>query len=572
MTYSVACTIDRDYAPHFVTMCCSLFENNRDSFFEIYLIFDELAEGDTIKIEKLFEKYEQSIRLIKVDKRQFQGFPISAHATLANYFRISLPDILPQELDNVLYLDCDLIINGSILEIWDYQNDDVALHAWGYPNSERKIALNLDGDYFNSGVMLINLKFWRQNKVGSKVVKYIEENRDLIEFWDQDAFNAVLKNDWQPLGQEYNYTKGEDFKKEGIQPHIIHFVGMHKPWNPHCKHELKWMYYVYYDRTPYAQNTKGLLVKKLNNYSKRIQSKFNHFIRVHGEEKKVSIKNKYSREILMANAGNNWIGERLKNGDSFFVGRIGSTELSCLCYYLKIYEYDIDVYHKMKKNMKVASGFFPTTDYLLNMFTHTYVNSALRLVDMIGVWYNKGENEIVNRFSNAKLCELRGLEPYYHSAPWSKYLKDKKVLVIHPFSESIKKQYKFKDKLFPKGKCLPNFELKTITAIQTIAGNDKGYESWFNALDKMKSQISKIDFDIAIIGAGAYGFHLGGYVKSLGKSAIHLGGATQVLFGIQGKRWENNKEISSFFNEYWTYPTDAEKPAGALMVENGCYW
>ncbi|MDO5614604.1 MAG: hypothetical protein Q4G16_00310 [Cruoricaptor ignavus] len=89
----------------------------------------------------------------------------------------------------------------------------------------------------------------------------------------------------------------------------------------------------------------------------------------------------------------------------------------------------------------------------------------------------------------------------------------------------------------------------------------------------MKEKISKTDFDIAIIGCGAYGFPLASFIKNLGKQAIHLGGVTQLLFGITGKRWEDWEHYTSLRAEngkHWITPTEA--PKGFKNVENGCYW
>ena len=89
----------------------------------------------------------------------------------------------------------------------------------------------------------------------------------------------------------------------------------------------------------------------------------------------------------------------------------------------------------------------------------------------------------------------------------------------------------------------------------------------------MYAEVSRQDFDVAIIGAGAYGMPLANFIKiKLGKTAIHMGGATQLLFGIKGKRWENHDRISKLFNEYWKYPLLSEIPENHKKVEDGCYW
>lgn len=90
---------------------------------------------------------------------------------------------------------------------------------------------------------------------------------------------------------------------------------------------------------------------------------------------------------------------------------------------------------------------------------------------------------------------------------------------------------------------------------------------------KMSEDISKIDFDIALIGCGAYGFSLGAFVKrDLARKAIHIGGATQLPFGIKGGRWDNHPIVKAFYNDYWVCPSASERPRNVAAVENTCYW
>jgi len=93
-------------------------------------------------------------------------------------------------------------------------------------------------------------------------------------------------------------------------------------------------------------------------------------------------------------------------------------------------------------------------------------------------------------------------------------------------------------------------------------------------LESMKQKIENIDFDICIIGCGAYGFPLAAHVKRMGKKAFHLAGVTQLLFGIKGRRWEESEvwPYMNLFNENWVRPSDNEKPNNAQKVEGGCYW
>lgn len=117
--------------------------------------------------------------------------------------------------------------------------------------------------------------------------------------------------------------------------------------------------------------------------------------------------------------------------------------------------------------------------------------------------------------------------------------------------------------------------MQTIKAVQAIAGSSgHGFVNWFEALDWMCGEVKKHDFDIALIGAGAFGLPLASYVKQLGKQAVHVGGALQLLFGIRGSRWEEDPgyRLNELLNQHWVRPLPEERPSGAERVENACYW
>lgn len=223
------------------------------------------------------------------------------------------------------------------------------------------------------------------------------------------------------------------------------------------------------------------------------------------------------------------------------------------------------------RTMHINAGFFSPTDDMLNRFGQLMMD-CMKEVDVLGSW--RPEEEIVMSYMpNVIRVPLGDLEPYYFDEPWTTALEGKKVLVIHPFEDSIRAQHKRYDKLFENKKLTPKYELLTIKAVQSIAGNKpKQFNDWFEALDWMKREIDKLNFDIAIIGCGAYGFPLAAYVKQIGKKAIHLGGAVQYLFGIQSYVAKQNTYIKEFNREYWVNPSLEETPKGIEMVENSRYW
>ena len=273
----------------------------------------------------------------------------------------------------------------------------------------------------------------------------------------------------------------------------------------------------------------------------------------------------------------------LKN-KPLMIARFGRTELRMIHMYCssklgfsKYIKYSlgsIDSYkisRKAKSMIFNLSGVFPLDKNTLSKFSELMLED-MQYLDILASWVIQ-ERHFKSETQYTKKIRLKDLEPYYHNNPWTSALAGKKVLVIHPFAESIKNQYKHKrTKLFENPNILPEFELKTIKAVQSVAGNGTEFSNWFEALNHMKKLINETDFDIAIIGCGAYGFPLAAHIKRIGKQAIHMGGSTQLLFGIKGKRWDNHELISSLFNEHWISPSKEETPKKYKIVEGGCYW
>lgn len=220
------------------------------------------------------------------------------------------------------------------------------------------------------------------------------------------------------------------------------------------------------------------------------------------------------------------------------------------------------------------AGVFPATESIIKAYCGI-IEDAAEKIDILSVFYwQKNLERWIEWYSLKASIVGSELQYPFFSNPWTKALEGMKVLVIHPFANLIEKQYKKRDKLFKNNQVLPEFDLKTYQAVQSLGGNCE-YRDWVQALNIMQDDISNIDFDIALIGCGAYGMPLGGFIKSkLHKKAIHMGGSLQILFGIKGRRWEANgyDYQHKLYNEYWVRPTDDLKPRNYKDVEGGCYW
>lgn len=285
-----------------------------------------------------------------------------------------------------------------------------------------------------------------------------------------------------------------------------------------------------------------------------------------------------TRYIYGGEEDNKLIYDMLKEGGPLMMCRYGSVELDTLSYFIKhISSPFISFSNGIKHYMSYNAGFFPTDDMSLTRFSSELID-VTRNADVFGVWFLSEEEPVLESYAPyAKIVGEGNLVPFWIQNPWTRYLKGKRVLIIHPFTDSIKAQYKKRELLFADKDVLPEFELITLKAVQSIHDcvEDLPYQNWFEALDDMKCKIQKIDFDIALICAGAYGIFLADFCKRIGKIGIHTGAGLQLMFGIRGKRWDGNGDDSlenKIFNEHWVCPLQSERPKGYKNVEEGCYW
>lgn len=281
------------------------------------------------------------------------------------------------------------------------------------------------------------------------------------------------------------------------------------------------------------------------------------------------IKNCFCPKVIESDRASKIMIKLLNSNSPVMLARFGSTEAQTIVWSILPPPLSNILQRRTFNNITNASGFFPRNKKAIKKFC-MLMKADMANLDGLFSWRIE-EIFFQNKINkNAYILDLTILDSWMHKIPWTQALRDKKVLVIHPFAKSIEKQYYTnREKLFANPDVLPKFKsLQTIKAVQTIANNKSEFESWFDALEYMEKQIDKADFDIAIIGCGAYGFPLAAYCKSIGKKAVHMGGCTQLLFGIKGKRWENEP----FINEYFISPSEEETPSNTCKVENSCYW
>ena len=283
----------------------------------------------------------------------------------------------------------------------------------------------------------------------------------------------------------------------------------------------------------------------------------------------------------------------LNSNRPIMLGRFGTTELNTFLNYLQVSGKNIDSEKFSKINyifdrclpnfftrrnkilMSNLSGFFPTTDTELLKWGDR-VFDDLKCLDALFIWQESEKYIKTYLKDKDKILCSDMYYPYLFKNPWTSVLKGKKVLVISPFAELIKEQYTNKrELLFKDPNVLPLFKsLETITAYNVLGGNNcySNINSWMEALIDMEKQMDNLDYEIAIIGCGAYAFDLAAYAKRSGKKAITMCGSLQVLFGIYGTRYEEFLKDNGILNENWIRPGEKFKPKGYEKVEHGAYW
>jgi len=277
-TVVVVCSADDRFGIALAVMVRSLLDNlPTDQRLALYVIDGGIRSRTRDRLLGSWDLGRLELEWLRPGSSRLARMKVSGHVRLATYYRLLIGDLLPAELSKVLYLDCDLVIERSIAELWQ---TNVSRHhiaavqdmivpyvssPWGLPDYHA-LGLAETSKYFNAGVLLVNLDRWRADRVCEAAIRYAEDNQQRIRFWDQDALNAVLAGRWLELPLDWNLTiltrefpppdkipcSPGDYEKLVTGPRITHFLSSVKPWHPNCQHPRTQVFFKYLDRTAWA--------------------------------------------------------------------------------------------------------------------------------------------------------------------------------------------------------------------------------------------------------------------------------------------------------------------------------
>lgn len=262
---NILCATDDNYVPWCGIMLTSLFKNNSESRFRVFVLTDKMSEANVADMEALAGSYGQSIHIVRVDPAALRDCPIRAkdHVSLATWYRLLAPVLLPEDVSKILYLDCDVVIDGPVRELWNEDLSDVAVAAvidedyLGLPKYER-LGLDPHKRYFNAGVLLLNMEYWREHGVMERCFRCVSAMPEKLLLHDQDTLNVVLQDEVRLLAVKYNFQTGflyagtamevsvaMEVRRTVNSPVVIHFTGKRKPWLAHYYHPYvqKFLYY-----------------------------------------------------------------------------------------------------------------------------------------------------------------------------------------------------------------------------------------------------------------------------------------------------------------------------------------
>jgi len=266
MKMDVIAACDADFAQHLAVMFLSLADTNPRHTFSVFVLWSG-SSREKDKLREVLTGTPFEFSFIDVSDAGLSDLVVGGYFTTMTYARLLMGNLLPLEFDRILYLDGDILARGDISELWTADLQGKTLGAVidlpRYPFN-RNLGLPADALYFNAGVLLIDLRRWRERKIGERALTFAREHPDRLRWSDQCALNFVLHDDWTVLDRIWNFQSMDvahvvngHLRFDNVDPkrlanaRLVHFNGSSKPWHYLNDHPFKGEYLHYRARTPW---------------------------------------------------------------------------------------------------------------------------------------------------------------------------------------------------------------------------------------------------------------------------------------------------------------------------------
>lgn len=277
---NIVFSIDDNYVPHCSAALCSILLNSAvGNTFNIFILDGGLSNISKKNLEVLKKIRDFNISYVRIDDKYFKDLPLNrSYISVATYYRLLLPEVLPKSVDKVIYLDSDIIVEEDIANLWAYDLTDkyaAVVEDEGSIAQQVRLGLPAKNSYFNAGVCVFNIKELRTFDFQRAWKNYFKDNEKIITLQDQDILNGVFNGKclyvplkWNTNGRlyssknliEHSYTY-EEAVFAAHNPAIIHFTDVNKPWHTSCTHPLRKEYYKYLTLTPYKRLARKIKFK-----------------------------------------------------------------------------------------------------------------------------------------------------------------------------------------------------------------------------------------------------------------------------------------------------------------------
>lgn len=285
---NILISIDDNYVTHAKDLIKSIIMNN-NVFLNIYIIYgEELSNNGLVELSKYIEDNNYGkLYPIHFDKDRSLFKMTIDYISVTTYFRLFAPYLLPKEIDRVLYLDCDIICNGNIVDLYDVDFDNKVivgcrnmlpyrLFDWAIVNN-RRLGLVDNYKYINAGVLLMNLELFRNKISLDDLLYFIRDNSERFLFQDQDVINKLFCDDIKLIDNIFNYQiNPADWDRNIDNIRLVHYSEREKPWNLDYKNIEKGIfYYKFLVNTGREEEANNLISKQCRNLERRIWEDIN---------------------------------------------------------------------------------------------------------------------------------------------------------------------------------------------------------------------------------------------------------------------------------------------------------
>ncbi len=270
ITRPIVLACDAAYAMPLATTLRSIVEANRNSWpLDFHVLSEGFSEDTKNRVFDSLPNGAASIRWLAVDLSPFGDFATLSHISKMTYSRFLIPSIFPDTVSKVLYLDTDLLVLDDLNTLWETDLEGAVLGAVtddldhylkgdkeGCAEVPRLKEIPRVRNYFNAGVLLIDLDRWREERISEKSLKYLAQHPTL-PFADQDALNVIGDCLWKQVESRWNfqdhYEKRIAEMNPNARPGIVHFVTRFKPWKPSSASVNALFYDDFRNRTLFAR-------------------------------------------------------------------------------------------------------------------------------------------------------------------------------------------------------------------------------------------------------------------------------------------------------------------------------